>query len=64
MIANSQVTKLEKQVGFLNKEIEILREKHASSAKVERDRDSSSAVVAELHRKLDAAESRIVELAK
>ena len=64
MIANSQVTKLEKQVGFLNKEIEILREKHASSAKVERDRDSSSAVVAELHRKLEAAESRIVELAK
>lgn len=65
MVANSQVSKLERQVQSLKQEIDKLREQSETDvAAIQRQRDTSSAAFTELQKKLDASQARVSDLMK
>ena len=65
MVANSQVSKLERQVQSLKQEVNRLREQNETDVEaIQRQRDTSSAAFTELQKKLDVAQTRVSELMK
>ncbi|CEG02068.1 unnamed product [Ostreococcus tauri] len=63
MTANAKVSKLEKQLAALNKEIDILRDQHDTNAEeIKRRENTSNEAFIELQKKMEVADRRVKEL--